>query len=78
MSDFWFAMAETREAAGVAAERVQGWSSMYLLHGGTPDYIQRALEAYTEAGVGHIILSFLNFARGETPKLFQREVASAF
>ena len=78
VSDFWFTMAETREAAEVAADRVQGWSSMYLLHGGTPDDIQRALEPYTEAGVGHIILSFLNFARGETPKLFQREVASAF
>ena len=78
LSDFWFTMAETKQAADTAAERVKGWSDMYLLHRGTPDDIRRELEAYVAAGVSHIILSFLNFARGETPKLFQREVAPGF
>lgn len=78
VSDFWFTMAETREAADTAAERVKGWGSLYELHGGTPQDIQRDLEEYVAAGVDHIILSFLNLARGETPRLFNRVVAPVF
>jgi len=76
--DFWFTMAETREQATLAAERVRNWSSLYELHGGTPDDIQRDLEAYVAGGVDHVILSFLNLARGDTPRLFDRVVAPAF
>ena len=78
VSDFWFTMAETPAAARKAAERALPWSSHYELHGGTPDDIRRDLQDYVDAGVEHIILSFLNMARGETPRLFQREVAGAF
>ena len=76
--DFWFTMAETREGADAAAERARAWESLYELHGGTPDQVQRQLEEYVDAGVDHIILSFLNLARGETPRLFNRVVAPAF
>ncbi len=78
VADFWFSMAETRERADEAAERVRGWESLYELHGGTPDQVQSQLEEYVDAGVDHIILSFLNLARGETPRLFNRVVAPAF
>ena len=76
--DFWFTLAETRKRADAAAERVKGWDSLYELHGGTPDDIQRDLEEYVGAGVEHVILSFLNLARGDTPRLFERVVAPAF
>ena len=76
--DFWFTMAETREKADQAAERAKGWASLYELHGGTPDEVQAELQTYVDAGVDHIILSFLNLARGETPRLFERVVAPAF
>lgn len=76
--DFWFTMAETREDAAAAAEKARAWGSLYELHGGTPDQVQRQLEEYVDAGVDHIILSFLNLARGQTPRLFNRMVAPAF
>ncbi len=78
VSDFWFTMGEDQGSADAAAEKARPWSEMYELHGGTPDAIGEELQAYVDGGVGHIILSFLNMARGETPRLFQREVAPAF
>ena len=78
VADFWFTMAETRERADAAAERVQAWKSLYELRGGTPDKVRRELEEYVDAGIDHVILSFLNLARGETPRLFKREVAPGF
>ena len=76
--DFWFTMAETRERAETAADRVRDWSSLYELHGGTPDDICQDLEEHVAAGVDQVILSFLNLARGDTPRLFDRVVAPAF
>ena len=78
VSDFWFTMAETPEAAQKAADKAKPWAAHYELHGGTPSDIKQDIEAYVEQDIGHIILSFLNLERGETPKLFQREVATAF
>jgi alkanesulfonate monooxygenase SsuD/methylene tetrahydromethanopterin reductase-like flavin-dependent oxidoreductase (luciferase family) len=78
VSDFWFTMAGDKDSADAAAQKAKPWSEMYELHGGTPDVIREKLDAYVESGVGHIVLSFLNMARGETPRLFQREVAPAF
>lgn len=78
VSDFWFTMADNRAEADSAARRVKHWGEHYELHGGTPADIQEDLNAYVDAGVGHIILSFLNYARGDTPRLFKDAVAPAF
>ena len=78
VSDFWFTMAQDKASADAAAEKARPWSEMYELHGGTPDVIAEELQAYVDGGVGHIVLSFLNLARGDTPRLFKKEVAPVF
>ena len=59
-------------------ECVNGPPAPRRQYGGTPADIQEDLNAYVDAGVGHIILSFLNYARGDTPRLFKDAVAPAF
>ena len=78
LSDFWFTMGASEQEAQSAAARAAPWAEHYELHSGTPPVIVERLQAYVDAGVGHIILSFLNFARGDTPRLFRQEVANAF
>lgn len=78
VSDFWFTMGADEKTAGAAAERAKPWGEMYELHAGTPSVIQSDLRSYVDAGVDHIVLSFLNFARGDTPRLFHEQVLDTF
>ena len=77
LADLWFTMAAEPAEARRAADKASSWSTLYELHGGTPEDILRVLSSYAEAGVDHIILSFLNFNRGDTPRLFQSQVMPA-